>query len=91
MTESSSLTFKCTKSKCKNLLHARIVEHSGGLNDYGSWIVKCEKCKSVFSIYIGRDVNDSRLTSGGEILGKYNSDIYTDKMIRNEIRKFQKL
>ena len=89
MTGTTTLIFKCQNAECNNEFTARIIEHRGGLNDEGSWIVKCRKCKDIFSINVGRDVNDSSLTSGGTILGKYCRDAYTMEDIEDEINKFK--
>jgi hypothetical protein len=58
------------------------------VNDYGSWIVKCVKCDEVFEKYIGRDVNDSSLESGGQVLGKYDREVYSAERILDEVKKF---
>jgi hypothetical protein len=89
MTESATMTFECVNPKCDNGFKARIIEHKGGMNDYGSWIVKCRKCNEIFDIYIGRDVNDSSLTSGGQILGKYDKEVYSDERIDEEVKNFK--
>jgi hypothetical protein len=89
MTESATMTFECMNPKCGNGFTARIIEHKGGMNDYGSWIVKCKKCNEIFAIYIGRDVNDSSLTSGGQILGKYDNEVYSDEQIDEAVKKFK--
>ena len=75
-----------TQSLTTNLLH-EIIEHKGGVNDYGSWIVKYEKCNEIFDLYICREVNDSSLTSGGQIIGKYDKEIYSDEEIDEEVKK----
>jgi hypothetical protein len=89
MTELSTMNFECINSKCDNKFQARIIEHKGGMNDYGSWIVKCKKCNEIFDVYIGRDVNESSLVSGGRVLGKYDKESYSAEQIAEEVEKFK--
>ena len=89
MTESATMTFGCENTKCDNKFTARIIEHKGGMNDYGSWIVQCKKCNEIFSVYVGRDVNDSNLTSGGQVLGNYDREMSADEKIEEEVQNFK--
>lgn len=84
--ESSSLRFNCENKDCDNKFSAHIIEHKGGVNDYGWWIIKCDKCQTVFDAYIGRDVNDSSLTSGGTILEKLDKEIYSEEEVKAAVK-----
>jgi hypothetical protein len=66
-----------------------MVINEDGMNTYGYWIVKCEKCGEIFKVYIGRDVRDSSLIYGGAILGIYDDDVYGDKDVKNQVLKFK--
>jgi|GEM_PF-6480098 len=76
--ESASLTFNCENKNCSNNFSATIVEHRGGVNDYGWWAIKCDKCDEIFIKYIGRDVSDSRLNDGGKIIKRYDKGVYSE-------------
>lgn len=89
MDETSTITFNCKNPKCKNEFKGLIVEHKGGVNDYGWWIVKCKSCKHIFDVYVGRDVNDSSLTSGGEILDRLDREVYTEEKVKEEVEKYK--
>jgi len=88
-TEFASLTFKCKNHKCDNEFHAHIVEHKGGINDYGWWIVQCEKCSEIFDVYIGRDVNDSELQSGGQILDRFDKEVYSETEVKEAVNNLK--
>jgi len=86
-TETASLTFKCPNKDCKNEFHAHIVEHRGGVNDYGWWIIKCNSCQTIFDTYIGRDVNDSSLISGGSILERLDKEVQNEEDVKEAVKK----
>ncbi len=83
--------FKCENPNCYNDFKGHQVVHKGGINDYGWWIVKCEKCGFIFQIYVGRDVNDSSLVSGGEILRKFDKEIDTEKDVLLAVKEINKI
>lgn len=85
--ETATMTFECPK--CKNEFRAHIVEHKGGINDYGWWVIKCDACKTVFDTYIGRDVNDSSLSSGGVILERFDKEISSEKDVKEAVEKYK--
>jgi hypothetical protein len=47
----------------------------GGVNDYGGYILQCTACDHIFSTHIGRDINDSRVTSGAKVVDQYDDEI----------------
>lgn len=83
--ETSTSFFKCINSDCDNEFKANIVKHKGGVNDYGWWAIECKKCSEIFSNYIGRDVNDSNLASGGKILKRYDKEFYSEDEVIDDI------
>ena len=87
-TEVSTLLFECPT--CKNQLEASMVRERGGINDSGWWIIECSECESIFSNYVGKDVNDSHLRSGGKIIKKLDKDCYTEEEVKAEVEKLQK-
>lgn len=89
-TESSTLLFKCGNKECNNDFHANIVKHKGGVNDSGWWIIKCDLCQSIFDVYVGKDVNDSSLESGGRILERFDKDIETEEDVKKALDVFSK-
>ncbi len=82
--ETSTLIFKSPKGV---EFVARMVEHKGGVNDYGWWIVQAERTGEIFSVYVGRDVNDSQLLSGGKILERFDKEIHTEDDVRERMQK----
>jgi hypothetical protein len=69
-----SITTSCKNPKCKNELRIRIVEDAKKKNYYGWWIVRCNRCKEIFDINVGKDVYDSLLISGGTILQRLDTE-----------------
>jgi hypothetical protein len=87
--ESSTLTFNCPKKGCKNVFSAHIIEHKGGLNDYGWWIIECSACGEIFDTYIGRDVNDSSLSSGGRLLARMDKEVHNEEDVKTRVKKLK--
>jgi hypothetical protein len=88
-TDHSTMIFKCGNPECKNEFHANIVQHKGGVNDYGWWIVQCDKCQTIFDTYIGRDVNDSSLAKGGKILERFDKEVQTEQEVKDAVKKMR--
>ena len=89
MKEANELSFYCTNVECNNEFVNECSRHKGVMSEFGSWIVKCEKCGEIFSIFIGDDLRDTMLLSGGEIIGIYDADIYSDIELENQVLKFR--
>lgn len=62
------------KCECGNEIRINKVWYPAGCNDYGSFVVKCEKCGKVFEIGVGRDVDASDIISGAELIEKKYRD-----------------
>lgn len=69
----------CPKEGCDNVITFRLSWTPGRANAYGSFIVKCGKCGTVFDVDVGRDVFESDIAQGGELLDRYNKDIPGDR------------
>lgn len=70
--EYSKLPIKCPN--CNNSIIISKVWYPGGENDYGSFVLECNKCKTVFEISVGRDVDASSVESGASLVErKYRS------------------
>ena len=78
-----TLEFQCPH--CDATCIAEMVVHWGGVNDYGWWIVRCGTCSHLFSQYVGRDVNDSLLREGGEVLEVLDRAIYTKEDVEERL------
>ncbi len=48
---------------------------AGGVNDYGGWVLKCKKCSHPFAFHLGRDILDSNVVSGAEIIDSYDDEL----------------
>lgn len=70
--EQALLITKCPKCGNQILINKRW--YPGGCNDYGSFVLKCNKCEHVFEIDIGRDVDASDVESGATLLDKKYRD-----------------
>ena len=70
--ENSLLTAKCPG--CGNVISINKRWYPGGCNDYGSFVLKCDKCGQVFEIDIGRDVDASDVESGAKLIEKKYRD-----------------
>lgn len=81
--ENATMSFNCPEEKCKNCFQATIFEQDKNEIDYGWWILKCNKCGNVFDLYVGRDLNDSILIYGGEIIARFNTKIHTMHDVKN--------
>ena len=66
--EESLLSTKCPK--CGNPIVIRKKWYSGGCNDYGSFVLECDKCGEQFEIRVGRDVDASSVESGAKVIDK---------------------
>ena len=71
-TEEALIVHAC--NKCGNEIRIRRVWHPGGANDYGSLIVRCDKCGEICEINIGRDVYESDVLSGATLLERKDRD-----------------
>jgi len=81
------LTFSCPN--CGSGLKAEMVVHYGGVNEYGWWIIKCGSCDHFFSEYVGRDVRDSSLSEGGEIVVRLDRDRVSEEEVEQKVQAFR--
>ena len=58
-------------------------------SDFGSWIVKCEKCSEIFSVFIGEDLRDTTLLNGGEVIGTYDAEVYSHIDLEHQVLKLR--
>jgi hypothetical protein len=71
----STLIATCPKEDCNNKVWINRVYIQGGVNDKGSFKVKCNECDTEFQIAIGRDVELSSIQSGATLIEKvYDRD-----------------
>lgn len=63
-----------TCPKCGNKIYINKTWYPGGCNDYGMFVLKCDKCGHVFEIDIGRDVDASNVISGATLIEKKYRD-----------------
>jgi len=89
MREPNQFSFYCNNIACNNEFLTECGEHKPVRSDFGSWIVKCEKCGEIFSVFIGEDLRDTSLLNGGEIIGIYDADVYSDIDLENQVLKFR--
>ena len=73
--EHATLTVGCTTPGCQGEFVVDKTWTPGGVNDYGGWIIQCAICTHPNDVEVGRDVNDSRLVSGGRILSSWDRDM----------------
>lgn len=57
MTESSLILSYCPH--CNNTIKINKIWYPDGVNDYGSFLLVCDKCHKKFELYIGRDIDIS--------------------------------
>lgn len=62
--QSSTPTAKCPG--CSQKIVINQVWYPGGVNDYGSFILECNKCKHIFEVNVGRDVDASSVEDGAK-------------------------
>jgi hypothetical protein len=43
--------------------------------NYGGWVLKCKKCACTFAFNLGRDIMDSNVVSGAEIIDSYDDEL----------------
>lgn len=68
MVDSSISSIDCPH--CKNKIMIENRWYPGGVNDYGSFELKCLNCENIFTTYVGRDVDLSFVKSGAKIVKK---------------------
>lgn len=74
-----TLTAPCPKQGCGNIVEIDQAWTPGGVNDYGGFILRCTTCSTVFPLPVGRDVNDSDVRAGAELLDRWDEEIEGDK------------
>jgi hypothetical protein len=48
---------------------------AGGVNDYGGYVLQCDKCGKAYAYHLGRDVVDSRVLSGAKVIDNYDTEV----------------
>ncbi len=71
MKENATVTTSC---ECGQLVVIDNCWEPGGINDYGGYVLKCHKCGKLFDFYLGRDVMDSHVESGADMVDRYFKD-----------------
>lgn len=82
--QTRTLSVQCTNPGCDGELQIQQNWDEGGVNDAGGMIIECRICAQPNDVYIGIDIYDSRLLSGGKILGAYDSEIDGDRARERE-------
>ena len=77
------------KSPGGTSIKVKLVEHLGGASDSGGWIIKTESGE-VFYANIGRDVFDSDILKGGEIIERIDTERHTEKDIKKKLQEYIK-
>lgn len=73
--ESETLIASCGTQKCGQTVEISKHWTPGGVNDYGGYVLKCKGCGAVFSVHVGRDIHDSRVVRGAELLDTYDDEL----------------
>ena len=71
-TEESIIDLVCPN--CGNRIIIKQVWYPGGINDYGSFVLECDKCQKTIKFHIGRDVDASSVISGAKLINKTYED-----------------
>jgi hypothetical protein len=69
----AEVTTNC--AKCENSIEIEKNWTAGGMNDYGGYVLRCLECDHVFEFPLGRDIMDSRVVKGAEILDTYDREL----------------
>lgn len=70
-----SATLYCSCPKCGQRVVISQRWTAGGLNDYGGYVLQCDKCGEIFAQHLGRDIQDSEVVSGAKVLDTYDDEI----------------
>lgn len=73
-TSHETIIAQCPNEKCNNRIIIDKKFYPGGVNDYGSFEVKCNECQEQFIIEVGRDVDASSIESGATLIRKIYRD-----------------
>ncbi len=65
----------CPNEHCDQVIQISKNWTAGGMNDHGGFVLRCEKCNTVFHYRLGRDVNDLAVISGAKLLDRYDDDL----------------
>jgi hypothetical protein len=76
---SDRLESPCPSKGCNNVITVEQNWIAGGKNDYGGFILKCIACGTIFDMWVGRDVDASRVLGGATLLAKYHRDVPGDR------------
>jgi hypothetical protein len=60
---------------CGNVIIIAKIWTPGGVSDYGGYVLRCHKCNMPLEFYLGRDINESRVLVGADILDTYDDEI----------------
>ena len=61
--------------QCGNEILIDKIWERGGVNDKGGYVLKCNRCESVFAFRLGKDINSSRVRNGAKLLATYDDEI----------------
>jgi hypothetical protein len=73
MYDTASVTASCPH--CSNPIEITQRWTPGGMNDYGGYVLECLECHKVFSLHLGRDINDSLVNEGAKVLDTYDNEL----------------
>ena len=82
--ETATFYVKCTTPGCEGGFDIQQNWEAGGVNDKGGLIVECRLCAQPNDVYVGIDIYDSRLLSGGRILCTYDTEVDGDRARERE-------
>jgi uncharacterized Zn finger protein len=71
----ATLSATCPKPECGQEVEIHQRWTAGGVNDYGGYVLQCKKCGTVYPLHLGRDILDSRVRSGANVLDTYDDEI----------------
>jgi hypothetical protein len=70
----------CPNKSCGNQIDISIGSFPGGINDYGGWILECNKCSHIFAYEVKNPDDASSITNGGaKKLDSWDRDVPNDK------------
>ena len=73
--EAARVEAPCPNKMCNSIVVIEQNWTAGGVNDYGGYVLKCSACQTVFHMYLGRDINDSRVIGGAKVLATYDMEV----------------
>lgn len=65
----------CPNPTCGHTIKIEKRWTAGGVNDCGGYVLRCTHCRTVFDVHLGRDIMDSRVLSGADVLDTYDDEL----------------